>query len=128
MKKLLTTLLLACALCAGLFTLPGCTTPATTAYKVTSGTYLTVDAAMVAWGDYVRIYKPAIAQEQQVAQAYKTWQNASLTVIATARAAQTTSDATTQAKVNAAIAAASSALSGLVTVLQQFGINLVPQS
>lgn len=96
------------------------------AYKVTTGTYITVDAAMTAWGDYVRIYKPSIAQEQQVASAYKAWQTASVAVVDTAKAAKA-GDSSTQAKVNAAVAASATALNGLIAVLAQYGINLVPQ-
>lgn len=126
MKKLLTSLMLAVALCGGLFTLPGCQNAPNVAYKVTTGTYVTVDAAMTAWGDYVRIYKPSIAQEQQVASAYKAWQTASVAVVDTAKAAKA-GDTTTQAKVNAAVAASATALNGLIAVLAQYGINLVPQ-
>lgn len=124
MKRILP--LLALAACLGLFTAPlltGCASASRTTYNVVAGTYYTVDAAMTAWGDYVRFYKPTVTQEQKVAQAYKSWQAASVTVIDTARMAG--SDKTTVEKVTAA---ASAALSGLIAVLQPYGINLVIQN
>jgi hypothetical protein len=104
----------------------GCQSPPTTAYKVTNATYVTVDAAMAAWGEYVRVYKPGLGQERKVNTAFKTWQKASVAVIDTARAAQA-SDGTSQAKVNAAVAAAAAALNGLIDVLGSFGITLTPK-
>lgn len=123
LKTLLLSLTLACGLMVSGAVLTGCTTPATSAYKVTSGTYTTVNAAMTAWGDYVAAYKPGADAERRVAQAYKTWQVASVAVVDAARAAQA-SDDTGKAKVEAAVASASAALGGLITILQQFGINL----
>lgn len=127
MKRILP--LLALATCLGLFTVvplsfTGCVGgPARTTYNIVAGTYYTVDGAMTAWGDYVRFYKPSVAEELKVAQAYKSWQAASVTVIDTARMA-----GSDKAAVEKATAAASAALSGLIAVLQPFGINLVLQN
>jgi len=122
MKKLLTLFTAACLLTAAL---TGCTTPTTTAYKVTSATYTTVDAAMSAWNDYVVAYHPTHDQELVVAKAYKTWQAASIVVVNTVKASIAAND-TTGAAVNATVAAVSSALTGLIDALKPFGINLSP--
>lgn len=128
MKKLANLLAagaLALALLAAPLAFTGCTTPATTTYKITAVTASTVEAAMAAWGDYVAVYHPGPAAERKVLAAYKTWQSATVTVIDTVKAAKP-GDATDQAKVNAAVAAVGAALNGLTAVLAQYGISFQP--
>jgi len=48
----------------------GCKSPETVAYKVTGATVLTVDAAMNAWGDYVRAGRATDAQQAKVREVY----------------------------------------------------------
>lgn len=119
------TLALACGLLAAPITFTGCTSTPTAAYRVTAATYTTVDAAMQAWGDYVAKFHPSVDQERQVAQAYKTWQTASVAVVDASKAS-VASDPSTKSRIEAAVAASAAALNGLITILGQFGINLNP--
>ena len=111
----------------------GCASANKTAYKATGVAVITVDAAMSAWGSYVKQNHPPASQEQAVKDAFEKYQ-AAASLVATAGAAHAkvladranggTGDATgAMANLNAAIAIATSSLSDLINLLQTFGVK-----
>lgn len=107
----------------------GCASAEKVAFKATSVSYTTVDAAMTAWGAYVAQYHPSAAQEQQVFNAYNQYQATAKAVadagLAYRKAVDAGGNATgVKAALDQALATASASLAGLVNVLAQFGITL----
>jgi hypothetical protein len=113
---------------AGLAT--GCKTANTAAYKATGAVVVTVDAAMSAWGDYVRTSHPPVAQEIAVKDAFEKYKAAALTVTSAGAAhakvlATQGADPTSAASaLNAAIAISSAALGDLIALIQKFGVKI----
>jgi hypothetical protein len=104
--------------------------PQRIAYNVESTAQVTVETAMGAWGDYVKQYHPPAAQEQQVADAYKHYQDAMTAVIdatqvyvaLAANASTNAPNADTQRQLAAHQAAV--ALADLVALVRNFGVKL----
>ncbi len=114
-------------------TATGCKTANQTAYKATSATYITVDAAMKAWGDFVRANHPPVEKEQKVKAAFDRYQAAALVVTSAGaahakvladQAADPATKATALSNLNAAIAVTSASLADLINLVQVFGAKL----
>jgi hypothetical protein len=113
--------------------LNGCASAEKAAYQATSATAVTVDAAMTAYGDYLKANPGALtdAQRAQVRAAYIRYQNCLVEVIdaeevviaSTSTNGSGTNSVTANAQ-TAALAAASQALTDLVTLLQSFGVKI----
>jgi len=99
----------------------GCGTPQRTTFNAESGTVLTVDSAMRAWGDYVARFHPPVEQELQVKAAYEKYQAAMAVAVDASRAWSTLGT-------NAPVldpsfqSATADALTDLLTLLRQFNV------
>lgn len=148
----LRTYLLALALCLGCFALStfttGCASANKTAFKVTTGTQVTVEHAIKVWDDWigserVKIRSMPAADQAKAIQslqakslivkdAYEKYQ-AAAAVVASAGAAYTRAveldqgkpaSAPLQTALNEAIAVASGTFADLLTLLERFGVKL----
>jgi len=123
----LRSLLLATALIAipavTLVTAAGCRSVEQTTYRTAGTAHIAVDRAMISWGAYVAKFKPPAAQEIAVKEAYERYQSASLAVINSAQIYSTNKD--TKSDFDTALATASVALSELVGLIQEFGVEIV---
>lgn len=111
----------------------GCrTAPETVAYRTLGTTQITVDHAMMSWGDYVAKYHVPVAQEQQVQTAFNRYTLAAQMAITAAEdyAALTKSDSpdapAAKTKAGQASALAAQNLSDLVGLLRTLGVSLDP--
>ena len=112
-------------------TLPtGCSSLNKGSYQATGVASVTVDKAMIAWGDYVARFHPGPAAEAKVKAAYESYQQSVNTVADTAMAylkAKAANDPNTpalQAAFNNAISAAGAALADLENLIVSFGVKL----
>jgi len=122
MKKLVAVIMIAFMALLVMVLPTGCGTTNKATYKITGVAHVTVDAAMSSWGSYVEKFRPSVEQETAVKAAYEKYQTASLLVIDSAiayRAAKVT-----KSEFDANVAAAASALSGLIGLIQQFGVTI----
>lgn len=97
-------------------------------YRTSSTAKVTADVAMRSWGAYVAQYHPPVEQEQKVKSAFEKYQASQLLLldaaIAYRQAEASGGDKTAaQAKLDAAVAGASSALQSLLGLLQSFGLK-----
>jgi len=133
-RGLVNVLTIACYIGAGLCggaALSGCnTTPQQATYRAAGTTVTTVDAAMTAWGDYVKQFHPAATDELKVKAAFEKYQAAMLVVIdantlyvTLAGSGSTNSPPALDqsAKVAAAQSQASQAFADLLNLLTQLG-------
>ena len=109
----------------------GCqSTPARIAYNTVSAPAITVNAAMTAWGDYVALWHPPVAQELQVKAGFEKYQAAELAAISAAKVyadlAASGNTNSLSARVNTEIQSqtASQALADLVNLVRSFGVSL----
>jgi|GEM_PF-1378119 len=109
----------------------GCAgTPARIAYNTVAAPAITVDQAMKAWGDYVGQFHPPVATELKVKAAFERYQATELLAIDAAKAfADLSASGNTNslgARVQAELTsqAASTALTDLVSLLQNIGVKL----
>lgn len=109
----------------------GCGTFGKNTYRATATATVTVDAAMSAWGRWVKEHKPPAESEIKVKNAFEKYQR-SVTLVASAGSAYLKAKQTpgppglseAQIKFNAAVAAASSALADLTNLILSFGVKL----
>jgi hypothetical protein len=123
--------LLSVSLCAGFFLVSGCgTTPQQASYQAAGTTVTTVDAAMTAWGDYVKQYHPPVAQELQVKAAYEKYQASMVLLVdatqiyVTLSGSGSTNAPPAADKVTILQQQASQAFADLLALLNQFGVKL----
>ena len=117
------------ALCCLSLPFAGCqSTSSRIAYTTVATPAITVQQAMIAWGDYVAQYHPSAATEAKVKAAYLKYQAAELVAIDAAQAyvavagsTNSTPAAITQAATGQA---AASALGDLINLLRQFGVKI----
>lgn len=109
----------------------GCSSAGKTAYRTTATASVTVDAAMSAWGRWVKDHKPSAESELKVKSAFETYQKAVSTVADTGAAYQRAKEKPNnpalpeaQVKFNAAIAAASAALADLTNLIVSLGVKI----
>lgn len=127
---------IASLLCALLFILApvvtlttGCGTFGKTAYRTTATAGVTVDAAMSAWGRWVKEHKPSAADELKVKNAFEKYQ-ATVTIVADTGSAYLKAKQANaglpqaQIEFNAAVAAAGAALADLTNLILSFGAKL----
>lgn len=101
-----------------------------TVYRTSSTAKVTADAAMRTWGAYVKQFHPPVEQERQVKSAFEKYQAAQLLVLDAAIVYRQVEAAggdktAAQAKLDAAVAGASAALSGLVGLIKSFGGDVI---
>lgn len=92
-----------------------------TAYRTAGIAHVTADAAMTAWGNYVKEFHPPAEAEQKVLEAFNRYKLAELALIDSAKpfgTAQYDKNA-----FQASVGAASAALANLVGIIQQFGVK-----
>lgn len=109
----------------------GCGSLGKTTYRSTATAGVTVDAAMSAWGRWVKEHKPSAETELKVKNAFETYQQAVSTVADTGAAYQRAKAnpnnpalPEAQVKFNAAIAAASAALADLTNLIVSLGAKI----
>lgn len=102
----------------------GCRTTNQAAYKTTATVQVTADFAMRAWGEYVRIMRPPVADEIKVKRAFETYRASMIFVAEAGRRYSVVADQEASAKLDFALAAASASLVDLVTLIQSFGVKL----
>jgi hypothetical protein len=134
MVSLLIVMVMLSGFCAGLSLVSGCgMTPQQASYRAAGVTVTTVDAAMTAWGDYVKQFHPPASQEMQVKAAFEKYQAVMLAVIdantlyvTLAGSGSTNSPPVLDAaaKVAAVQMQASQAYADLLSLLTQFGVKL----
>lgn len=103
---------------------PGCSSPQKAAFTTTSTIAVSVDAAMTAWGDYVKQFNPAMADRQKVADAFAKYQAAELLLIDSEQALFATNTTATSSGVSTAQTQLDQAIADLVTLIQSFGVKL----
>jgi len=122
--------LIALLLCLPLLaTAPLLTTGCKTTYQATAVSAVTVDKAMLAWGSYVKQFKPEAEKEQKVKRLYEQYQSSVSTVVASAiewnNAKETGRGlSAAQSNFNAAVAASGWALSDLVNTIRMYGVKI----
>src|SRR5882757_5507695 len=132
--KLIRSLLLITSLTLCAFAPVGCSTSQqSVAFKSASATQVTVDAAMTAWGDYVRAFHPPDSQRAQVRDLFNRYKACTIALIdaeevlvslnnsTNAPAGDVASATNNQA---AALTAASQALADLVDAIRSFGVKM----
>lgn len=100
--------------------LAGCASTNRAAYRATGLAHVTVDHAMQAWGEFVRLHKPTAEQERAVKAAFEKYQASNLAVIDAAR----TIKSANQAAFRASMDAAHDAFADLISLLLRFGVKL----
>jgi hypothetical protein len=131
----LVSLLLAATILTGLVAggslVGGCgTTPQKVAYATAGTTVVTVDAAMSAWGDYVKAYHPPATQEAQVKAMYEHYQASMVVVVdanqlyVTLAGSGSTNSPPAQAAALSASAVAAQAFADLLNLLRSFGVKI----
>jgi hypothetical protein len=122
-------------LCCAVFTVAGLavtgckSTPQRILYNTESATQISVEAAMLAWADYVAQFQPGPAIEQQVKDAYDAYQLAMVAAVDAsevyaAAAAAGNDTAAQRAAAEVARQAAAGNLADLINLIRHFGGNL----
>lgn len=114
------------------FALDGCkSSPPTVAYKALGTADVTVDSAMQAWGDYVRLNNPPLAEQQAVKAAFQKFQAAELVALDAVTVWASVATSTNSIAVSAAsarsdqlAAVANNAFADLINLIQQYGVKL----
>lgn len=102
----------------------GCKSANQSAYRVVGTVQVSADAAMSAWGDYVRTRAVPIEDEQKVKSAYDKYRQ-SMIIVATAGKAMSEADTQdSRQKLDIALAAAASTLGNLTSLIQSFGVKV----
>lgn len=118
--KILSILAITC-----LFAVVGCNTPAVVvAYKAESTAVVTIDTAMLAWGDYVSAHHPGPIHEQKVMDAFNHYKLCALAVVDASKAFAESSSPDDKTKLNAALAAASASLADVLAAVRSFGVKI----
>lgn len=125
---MLATTLLVAPISVSTSLLTGCASNQTV-YRTSGTAKVTADAAMRSWGKYVSQFRPPVSQEQKVKAAFDKYQAAQLLLLDSAIAyrqaeASGGDKSSAQAKLDAAVAGASAALTDLLGLMQQFGLKL----
>ena len=110
---------------------PGCKQPDVAAYKAEQGTRVTAEAALSAWNDYVKQFKPPVSDELKVQAAFDKYKAAQVLLLDAAIAYKGAASATNspgqsqvRAMLDAATLNAASALTDLVSLLRSFNVKI----
>lgn len=128
MKKIIRSLVLCLALAVPVATVPltGCKSPNKTAYRTVGTVQISADAAMTAWGAYVKQFRPGVAAETKVKAAYEKYQSTMIVVAISGKALAEADNKDSRHKLDIALAAAASALSDLTQLIQSLGVKVKP--
>jgi hypothetical protein len=116
MKKLITSILLACAMVVAPITFTGCGTPAARTTQGAGAVTISVESAMNSWGEWVRAGKAPVEDRINVRAAYIKYQQA-MQVAEMAAIVALNAPASQPAYVTA-LGASSAASTDLVTLIQ----------
>jgi hypothetical protein len=105
--------------------------PDVTAYKISKGSRVTVEAAMGAWNDYVKQFHPPVSEELRVQAAFDKYRTSQVMLLDAAIAYKTSQVATNAAGqleasrvLQAATQAAAAAKGDLIALLESFNVKL----
>lgn len=115
-----------CLILVPLATAPlvGCKTSNRSSYRVVGTVQVSADAAMSAWGSYVRQFPVSIESEQAVKTAFERYRSTMLVVATAGKALAEADTQDSRQKLDIAMAAAASALGNLTSLIQSFGVKV----
>lgn len=107
----------------------GCSTVSRNVYNAQSATQITAETAMTAWGNYVAKFQPGVEAELRVKRAYERYQAAMLAAVDASIAysqwemvlSSGSPPIEARQRLDAALAATSTALNELIAVIQKEG-------
>lgn len=109
----------------------GCKSPDVAAYKAERGTRVTAEAALSAWNDYVKQFKPPVSDELKVQAAFDKYKAAQVLLLDAAiayKGATTATNSAGQSQVRAMLDSATlnaaTALTDLVTLLRTLNVKI----